>query len=60
MTLGAHTTELSEKHRALEKQIENEMSRPLADNLGLSRLKRKKLQIKDELERLKAGESQVA
>lgn len=60
MTLGAHATELSEKHRALEKQIENEMARLSVDNLKLSRLKREKLQIKDELERLKAEESRVA
>jgi len=60
MTLDAHATELSEKHRVLEKQIENEMARPSADNLSLSRLKREKLRIKDELERLKAEESRLA
>ena len=60
MTLDAHATELSEKHRALEKQISNELARPSADTLRLSRLKRKKLQIKDQLERLKAEDSQVA
>ncbi len=60
MTLDAHATELSEKHRALEKKIGNELARPSADNLRLSRLKRKKLQIKDELERLKAEDSRVA
>ncbi len=60
MTLGAHATELSEKHRALENQIANEMARPSADNLSLSRLKREKLRIKDQLELLKAEESRVA
>ncbi len=52
MTLDAHVNELSEKHRALEKQIENEMARPSADALKLSKLKREKLQIKDEIEKL--------
>ena len=60
MALDAHVTELSEKHRALELQIETEMARPSADNLKITRLKREKLQIKDELERLKADESRVA
>ena len=60
MTLDAHASELNEKHRALEKQIGNELTRPSVDHLRLSRLKRKKLQIKDELERLKAEDSRVA
>ena len=60
MALDAHVTELSEKHRVLEKQIENEMARPSADDIEISRLKREKLRIKDELQRLKAEESQVA
>ncbi len=60
MALDAHVTELSDKHRALEKQIENEMARPSADDIEISKLKREKLRIKDELERLKAEVSQVA
>ncbi|HDL16891.1 hypothetical protein MNBD_ALPHA04-215 [hydrothermal vent metagenome] len=60
MALDAHVTELSEKHRALELQIETEMARPSVDNLKITRLKREKLQIKDKLERLKAEETRVA
>lgn len=60
MALDAHVTELSDKHRALEKQIENEMARPSADDIEISKLKREKLRIKDEIERLKAEVSQVA
>lgn len=60
MALDADVTELSEKHRALETKIETEMARPSVDNLKITRLKREKLQIKDELERLKAKEAQVA
>jgi hypothetical protein len=52
MALDAHVNELSDKHRALEKQILYEMARPSADGLKLSRLKREKLQIKDEIEKL--------
>lgn len=56
MALDAHVTELSDKHRALEKKIENEMARPSADSLMIAQLKREKLLIKDKLERLKTEE----
>jgi hypothetical protein len=60
MALDAHLDELSEKHRALKKRIENEMARPQADTLLISKLKREKLQIKDEIARLQEARSQVA
>jgi hypothetical protein len=60
MALDAHVTELSDKHRVLEKQIESEMARPSADDIEISKLKREKLRIKDELERLKAQESRLS
>jgi hypothetical protein len=60
MALDAHVTELSDKHRVLEKQIETEMARPSADDIEISKLKREKLRIKDELERLKAQESRLS
>ncbi len=60
MTLDAHVNELSDKHRVLEKQIETEMARPSADDIEISKLKREKLRIKDELERLKTAENKVA
>ena len=55
MALDAHVAELSDKHRALEKRIENEMARPSVNSLEIAALKREKLRIKDELERLKAS-----
>lgn len=57
MALDAHVVELSDKHRALEKKIETEMARPMADSLVIAELKREKLRIKDELARLKATEN---
>lgn len=60
MALDAHVTELSDKHRALEVKIESEMARPSADDIKISRLKREKLRIKDELQRLKIQQSNVA
>ncbi len=60
MALDAHLAELTEKHRALEEKIEAEMKRPMADTLKISQLKKEKLQIKDEIERLKNEQDEVA
>ena len=53
MALDAHLVELSEKHRALDRKIEEEQSRPMADRLKIAEWKRQKLRLKDEMERLK-------
>jgi hypothetical protein len=52
MSLNAHLTELSEKHRLLERRIEQEMARPARDDVRLRRLKSEKLKLKDEIARL--------
>jgi hypothetical protein len=53
MSLAAHLVELTEKHRLLEKKIQEEMARPGADSIKISRLKLEKLRLKDEIARLK-------
>jgi hypothetical protein len=53
MTLAGHLAELSEKHRVLEMKIQEELARPGADDLQISRLKKEKLRIKDEMAKLK-------
>jgi hypothetical protein len=53
MALDAHLEELSEKHRALDQKIEEELARPTADDLKIAELKRQKLRLKDEIERLR-------
>jgi hypothetical protein len=52
MSLAAHLAELSEKHKALERRIVEETSRPGCDDNALSKLKREKLRLKDEITRL--------
>ena len=58
MALDAHLVELSEKHRALDRKIEEEQARPTADPLKITEWKRQKLRLKDEIERLKHETSQ--
>lgn len=53
MSLLAHIEELSEKHRALHRQIEQEMMRPMVDSLKVAELKRRKLRLKEKIEKLK-------
>jgi hypothetical protein len=53
MALDAHIAELSERHRTLDRKIEEELARPTVDDLRVVELKRQKLRLKDELERLK-------
>ena len=53
MALDAHLVELSERHRSLDRKIEEELARPSADALKIAELKRQKLRLKDEIERLK-------
>lgn len=52
MALGAHIAELTEKHRHLERRIEEEVSRPGSDDLEIHRMKLEKLKLKDEIARL--------
>ncbi|MGA7328598.1 MAG: DUF465 domain-containing protein [Rhodomicrobium sp.] len=54
MSLSAHLDELSEKHHAIHRQIEQEMARPLVDSLKVSELKKRKLRLKEKIEKLKS------
>jgi len=47
--------ELSEKHHQLEQQIEAELAHPDWDEIRVAALKKEKLRIKDELERLRSS-----
>ncbi|MDX2309318.1 MAG: DUF465 domain-containing protein [Hyphomicrobium sp.] len=54
MALSAHLQELSEKHRQLDRRIEQEMARPGSDDLEIRRMKQQKLKIKEEIDRLES------
>lgn len=53
MALSAHLAELAEKHRALEDRLDKAMASPGSDDSEIQKLKREKLKLKDEMERLK-------
>lgn len=60
MALDAHIEELSGKHRALDKQIQEEMTKPSSDDIRIAELKRQKLLLKDRMTRLRSRERNVA
>ncbi|HAH08832.1 MAG TPA: DUF465 domain-containing protein [Alphaproteobacteria bacterium] len=53
MGLESHLVELSDKHRKLEEDLHNELLRPHPDDFRVMELKKRKLRIKEELERLR-------
>lgn len=53
MGLASHIQELSDKHHKLDEQIHEELHRPLPDDLIISELKKRKLRLKEEIERLR-------
>jgi hypothetical protein len=55
MALQGHIQELSEKHKRLQELIETEMTHPDWDEVRIAALKKEKLRIKDELERLRSS-----
>jgi hypothetical protein len=53
MALQGHINHLSNQHKKIQDIIENEMSNPDWDELRVAALKKQKLRLKDELERLR-------
>jgi hypothetical protein len=53
MPLQNHLTELERKHEALERELHDTVVRPSADAARVAELKRRKLQLKDEISRLR-------
>jgi hypothetical protein len=52
MSIQAHLAELERRHQALENEISEALAHPSTDDLKVAELKRRKLQVKDEIARL--------
>jgi len=52
MPLAAELSELRKQHQALDQELADEMSHPVADSLRVAELKRRKLILKDQMARL--------
>ena len=53
MSMQSHLAELEKRHQALEDEINECLAHPAVDDLKIVELKRRKLQVKDEIERLR-------
>ncbi len=54
MSIEAHLATLEKKHFALEEELHAAMNRPSAEDQAIADLKRRKLRIKDEIERIRS------
>jgi hypothetical protein len=52
MSVDAHITELRKKHEALSAQVEKLQQALSSDDLEIASLKKEKLRLKEEIERL--------
>jgi hypothetical protein len=57
MTTEGHIAALERRHRELDSRIEAEMGHLRQDDMLIATLKRKKLEVKDELARLAASDA---
>ncbi|HMM13096.1 MAG: DUF465 domain-containing protein [Parvibaculum sp.] len=57
MALESHIAELRDRHRTLEREIEQELLHPSSDDLRIAELKKQKLRLKEQIERLSGRKS---
>ena len=57
MSLASHLAELQRKHSDIEREIGDALALPSIDDLEIVSLKRRKLAIKDEMEKLRSTET---
>ncbi len=59
MALQAHRGELERKHKSLENELHEALVHLSTDDLHIVELKRRKLMVKDEIQRLKQSASET-
>jgi len=57
MPMQEHIESLRSKHARLEELIQEELHRPLPDQGVISRLKKEKLRIKEQIERIRGAQT---
>lgn len=54
MAIESHLAALERKHGALEQEISEALASPATDNILITRLKRQKLQLKEQIEKVRS------
>ncbi|MFN7165493.1 MAG: YdcH family protein [Pannonibacter sp.] len=57
MSMQSHIAELERRHAALEREIETALLHPSVDNLEVADMKRRKLRLKDEIQKLRGDDT---
>ena len=57
MSIQSPLAELEMRHQALEQELSEALAHPSTDDLTIAELKRRKLQVKDEITRLRQDTS---
>ncbi len=55
MSLSSHLQELQKKHEALSRKVELAQQSPGTDDLEIGEMKKMKLKLKEEIERMQAA-----
>ncbi|MBB4022686.1 MAG: DUF465 domain-containing protein [Confluentimicrobium sp.] len=55
MTMSSHLQELRRKHQNLSERVEHDQRHPGVDDLQIAELKKQKLRLKEQIERLSQG-----
>jgi hypothetical protein len=56
MSRETHLVALGQRHEALDKEISKELAHPAKDEIKLAEMKRRKLQLKDEIAKLQTDQ----
>lgn len=59
MSMQSHLAELEKRHKALETEINDCLAHPAVDDLRVVELKRKKLLVKEQIEKLRLSQASV-
>lgn len=59
MAISTQLAELEQRHQLLEAELAEALQHPSTDDLQLAELKRRKLQLKDAITRLKSGTESI-
>ncbi len=59
MSMQTQLADLEQRHRALDQELHEALAHPSIDNLRIVELKRRKLQVKDEIARLQQAAESV-
>jgi hypothetical protein len=60
MSIDGRIRELSRRHLSLEAQLQDALAHPSSQDEAIGEIKRRKLRLKEEIERLRAGTRSAA